>query len=296
MNNTKIAARISITTIIGNSFLAIIKFLAGIFSNSGAMVSDAIHTVSDVGTTIIAMVGVSLGNVEEDDSHRYGHERIECVASLILSFILLVTGFEIGIGGIKVLIENDYNSIKTPGIFALIVAIISIIIKEIMFQYTIRGAKKIKSDALKADAWHHRSDALSSIGALLGIILSRMGYKFCDPIASIIIAILICKVAVDIFFEATNKLVDKSCDEEQIKQIEEIVLKQKGVLGIDDIKTRIFGSKIYVDIEISADGKKTLEETHKIAEKVHDKVEKEFSDIKHIMVHVNPYRGGKDEK
>lgn len=296
MNNTKIAARISITTIIGNSFLAIIKFLAGIFSNSGAMVSDAIHTVSDVGTTIIAMVGVSLGNVEEDDSHRYGHERIECVASLILSFILLVTGFEIGIGGIKVLIENDYNSIKTPGIFALIVAIISIIIKEIMFQYTIRGAKKIKSDALKADAWHHRSDALSSIGALLGIILSRMGYKFCDPIASIIITILICKVAVDIFFEATNKLVDKSCDEEQIKQIEEIVLKQKGVLGIDDIKTRIFGSKIYVDIEISADGKKTLEETHKIAEKVHDKVEKEFSDIKHIMVHVNPYMGGKDEK
>lgn len=296
MQNTKIAVRISIVTIVSNIFLAIIKFLAGILSNSGAMVSDAIHTTSDVATTIIAMVGVSLGNAEEDESHRYGHERMECVASLLLSFILLITGFEIGLNGFKLLLENNYDSIETPGIFALIVAVISIIIKEIMFQYTIRGAKKIKSDALKADAWHHRSDALSSIGALIGIVLSRFGYKFADPLASIIIAIMICKVALDIFREATDKLVDKSCDEEQIESIKKVVLKQKGVLGIDDIKTRIFGSKIYVDIEISADGKKSLNETHAIAEKVHDKVEKNFSDIKHIMVHVNPYRRENNEK
>ncbi len=296
MNNKKIATRISIVTIIGNFLLAIIKFLAGFLSNSGAMISDAIHTISDVATTIIAMVGVNLGNKEEDENHRYGHERIECVASLLLAFILFVTGIEIGIEGIKILIENDYDSIKTPGLFALIAAIISIIMKEIMFQYTIRGAKKIKSDALKADAWHHRSDSLSSIGALIGIVLSRAGYKFCDPIASVLISVLICKVAIEIFIEATNKLVDKSCDEKQIDDIKQIVFKQKGVLGIDDIKTRIFGSKIYVDIEISADGKKSLNETQKIAEEVHDKVEKHFPDIKHIMVHVNPYRGGKNEK
>ena len=296
MDNKKIATRISIVTIISNCFLAIIKFLAGIIANSGAMVSDAIHTVSDVATTIIAMVGVTLGNKDEDDTHRYGHERIECIASLLLAFILFITGLEIGIEGIKILIKNNYDNIETPGLFALIVAIISIVMKEIMFQYTIRGAKKIKSDALKADAWHHRSDSISSIGALIGIALSRAGYKFCDPIASVLIAILICKVAIEIFVEATNKLVDKSCDEEQIREIEKIVLSQKGVLGIDDIKTRIFGNKIYVDIEISADGKKSLNETHMIAEKVHDKVEKNFQDIKHIMVHVNPYRGNKNEK
>lgn len=296
MKNTKIAVRIFIVTIVSNIFLAIIKFLAGILSNSGAMVSDAIHTTSDVATTIIAMVGVSLGNTEEDESHRYGHERMECVASLLLSFILLITGFEIGLNGFRLLLENNYDSIETPGIFALIVAVISIILKEIMFQYTIRGAKKIKSDALKADAWHHRSDALSSIGALIGIALSRFGYKFADPLASIIIAIMICKVAIDIFREATDKLVDKSCDEEQIEKIKKVVLKQKGVLGIDDIKTRIFGSKIYVDIEISADGKKSLNDTHAIAEKVHNKVENNFSNIKHIMVHVNPYRSDKNEK
>ena len=296
MQNNKIALRVSITTIVCNVFLAIIKFIAGIFSNSGAMISDGVHTLSDVITTLIAMVGVYIGNKKEDEDHRYGHERMECIASLLLAFILFITGIEIGVEGIKIIIANDYDSLKTPGLFALIVAIISIVVKEIMFQYTIRCSKKINSDALKADAWHHRSDALSSVGALIGISLARIGYKVFDPIASIIIAILICKVAIEIFSEASNKLVDKSCDEEKLKEIEKVVLSQKGVLGIDDIKTRIFGSKIYVDIEIAADGNKTLNETHKIAEKVHDKVEKNFDEIKHIMIHVNPYQEEKNEK
>ena len=296
MQNKRLAINVSIITIIGNIFLSIIKFLAGIFSHSGAMISDAIHTVSDVATTIIAMVGVTIGNLEEDSNHRYGHERIECIASLILSFILFITGLEIGLEGIKLLLKNDLDLIETPGVFALVAAVISILVKELMFRYTISVARKIKSDSLKADAWHHRSDALSSVGALIGIVLSRMGYKIFDPIASILIAILICKVAIDIFLEATNKLVDKSCDYKTIEEIKKVVLKEKGVLGIDDIKTRIFASKIYVDIEISADGNKTLNETHKIAEKVHDKVEKKFADIKHIMVHVNPFEEDKNEK
>ena len=296
MQNKKIALRVSIITILGNIFLAIIKFIAGLISNSGALISDGIHTISDVFTTIIAMIGVTLGNIEEDSNHRYGHERIECIASLILAFILFFTGFEIGKEGLKLLFNSDLNSIKMPGLFALIVALISILGKEIMYQYTIRVAKKIKSDSLKADAWHHRSDAVSSVGTLIGIILSRMGYKFCDPLVSILIALLICKVAYDIFMEGTDKLVDKSCDEETIKKIKKTVLKQKGVLGIDDIKTRMFGSKIYVDIEIALDGNKTLNKTHEIAEKVHDRVEKTFPEIKHIMVHVNPYRGNNDEK
>ena len=296
MHNKNLAIKVSIVTIVGNVLLAIIKFFAGLLSNSGALISDGVHTISDVLTTVIVMVGVTIGNIEEDSNHRYGHERMECIASLILSFILFITGLEIGLEGLKVLINSDYSSIKTPGIFALVVAAISILGKEIMYQYTIRVAKKIKSESLKADAWHHRSDALSSVGTLIGIILSRMGYKFCDPLVSILIALLICKVAFEVFVEATDKLVDKSCDEETIKKLEKVILKQKGVLGIDDIKTRLFGNKIYVDIEIALDGNKSLNETHKIAEKVHDKVEKEFQDIKHIMVHVNPYRGKKNEK
>ena len=288
MNDT-IAKKVSITTIIGNIILSIIKFIAGFLGKSGAMISDAVHTLSDVFTTLIAYVGIKISSIKEDDNHRYGHERLECIASLILSFILFITGFEIGIEGIKILLRNQYDTIQTPTLLAVVAAIISIIVKEIMFQYTIKCAKKIKSDALKADAWHHRSDALSSLGALIGIVLAINGYKIFEPIASVIIAILIIKVAVEIFIEATDKLVDKSCDDEKVEEIKNIVLKQKGVLRIDDIKTRIFANKIYVDIEIALDGNKTLNETHKIAEKVHDKVEKEFSDIKHIMVHVNPY-------
>lgn len=289
MENKKIAYRVSITTIIINSLLAVIKLLSGIISSSSAMVSDAIHTFSDVATTIIAMIGVAIGSKKDDDNHQYGHERIECIASLILSMILFVTGIEIGLSGIKILINNNIDSISEPGLFALIAAIISIIVKELMYWYTIVAAKKINSSALKADAWHHRSDALSSVGALIGIILSRMGYKYFDPLASIIISLFICKVAIEIFLDATDKLVDKSWEDDKIKELETLVLKQKGVLRIDDIKTRVFANKVYVDIEIAADGEKTLYETHNIAEKVHNKVEKKFKDVKHIMVHVNPY-------
>jgi cation diffusion facilitator family transporter len=289
MENKKIAYRVSITTIIINSLLAVIKLLSGIISSSSAMVSDAIHTFSDVATTIIAMIGVAIGSKKDDDNHQYGHERIECIASLILSMILFVIGIEIGFSGIKILINNNIDSISEPGLFALIAAIISIIVKELMYWYTIVAAKKINSSALKADAWHHRSDALSSVGALIGIILSRMGYKYFDPLASIIISLFICKVAIEIFLDATDKLVDKSWEDDKIKELETLVLKQKGVLRIDDIKTRVFANKVYVDIEIAADGEKTLYETHNIAEKVHNKVEKKFKDVKHIMVHVNPY-------
>ena len=296
MDNNKIANRVSIVTIVANVILAIIKFIAGIVASSKAMVSDAIHTLSDIVTTIIALIGVRLANREDDSTHRYGHERFECIASILLAMLLFITGFEIGLSGIKTIIDGSYEELTTPGMLALVAAIISILGKEFMFQYTIRASKKIKSDALRADAWHHRSDALSSIGALIGIALSMAGFKIFDSIASIIIAILICKVAIDIFFDATDKLVDKSCDEEIVKKIKKVIKKEEGVLGIDDLKTRIFGSKIYVDVEIAADGNKTLKETHLIAERVHDNIETEFPDVKHCMVHVNPYEGDKNEK
>lgn len=287
MEYNKKVYKVSLITIICNLFLAILKMIAGIVSNSGAMISDAIHTISDIGTTIIAFVGVIFANKSEDDEHRYGHERLECIASLLLAMILFITGLELGFYGLKLLVNGNYD--KAPGLFALIAAFISIIVKELMFQYTIKVAIDVKSDALKADAWHHRSDSLSSIGALLGIVLSMFGFTFFDSIASVAISILVCKVAIDIFLEATNKLVDKSCDDEKIEKIKNVVFSVKGVKGIDDIKTRMFGNKIYVDIEIALDGDKTLRQTHRIAERVHDEVEKEFYDIKHIMVHVNPF-------
>ncbi|MBR1385321.1 MAG: cation transporter [Bacilli bacterium] len=289
MKKNNIAFKVSVVTIIINTLLSIIKLIAGIVSNSDAMISDGIHTISDVFTTIIAIIGILISSKKADDGHRYGHERLECIASLILSFSLFLTGVGIGYSGILSIINKEYVDTISPGVFALIVAIISIVVKELMYQYTIKAAKVINSDVLKADAWHHRTDSISSVGALLGIILSRIGYKYFDPLASVFISIFICKVAVEIFMDATDKLVDKSCDIDKVNAIKKVVLHEKGVLGIDDIKTRMFGNKVYVDIEISLDGNKTLFETHSVAERVHDKVEKNFPEVKHCMVHVNPY-------
>ena len=157
-----------------------------------------------------------------------------------------------------------------------------------MYWFTRAGAKKINSGALMADAWHHRSDALSSVGAFIGIFGARLGFPILDPIASIVICLFIGKAAYDIFKDAIDKLVDKSCEPELVEEMREVILEQEGVLAIDDIRTRLFGAKTYVDIEIAADGNKTLIEAHNIAQKVHDVIEREFTMVKHCMVHVNP--------
>ena len=174
------------------------------------------------------------------------------------------------------------------GILALIAAVVSILSKETMFWYTRINAKKIDSGALMADAWHHRSDALSSIGALIGIAGARMGLPVADSIASLVICLFIEKASYDIFKDAIDKMVDKACDENTEESIEKCVLSEEGVLGIDLLRTRAFGNKIYVDVEIRANGDKTLWETHAIAENVHNSIEQKFPKVKHIMVHVNP--------
>ncbi len=286
--NKDIAMHTSRVSIYVNVLLALGKFIAGFLAHSSAMISDAIHSASDVFSTFIVMIGVTISNKQSDEDHQYGHERFESAAAIVLSVILAVTGLEIGISGISVIFGGDYNSLSIPGIAALIAAIVSIIVKEAMYWYTRSAAKKIRSDVLMADAWHHRSDSLSSIGAFIGILGSRMGYPVLDSIASVFICICILKVAVDIFREAMNKMVDKACPDDVVEDIKKVILSVDGVKGVDLLRTRLFGSKIYVDVEISADGDKSLRETHLIAENVHDKIESNFADVKHCMVHVNP--------
>lgn len=287
----KIAMRVSVVSIIVNAILSLFKLFAGIFAKSNAMISDAIHSASDVFSTFIVIIGVNIANKQSDEEHQYGHERLECVAAIILAVILAATGIGIGINGLEKILGGSYWELEVPGMIALIAAIISIVVKEWMYWYTRSAAKKINSGALMADAWHHRSDSLSSIGALIGILGARLGYPIFDPVASVVICIFIIKAAYDIFKDAIDKLVDKSCDEETVEKIKKVIMNQEGVLGIDLLRTRLFGSKIYVDVEISADGNKPLKETHAIAEKVHDAIEEEFKTVKHCMVHVNPDRG-----
>ena len=288
-NNEQAAVRVSVISIIINVLLTAFKLFAGIISHSAAMISDAVHSASDVLSTFIVIIGVRLANKNSDNDHQYGHERFECVAAIILSVLLTVTGIGIGVSGLKnILSENALSNTLIPGKLALFAAIISIVAKEIMFWITRNTANKINSGALMADAWHHRSDALSSVGSFIGIFGARMGYPVWDFIASIVISIFILKAALDIFRNSISKMTDKSCDVVTVDKIKKIALEQEGVIGIDLLKSRIFGDKIYVDIEISADGTITLNEAHAIAEQVHNSIEENFPLVKHCMVHVNP--------
>jgi len=284
----KTAMRVSFVSIIANTLLSVFKLLAGVFAYSGAMISDAIHSASDVFSTVVVIIGIRIAGKASDKEHPYGHERMECVAAIVLATILAVTGLGIGYTAFMKIISGDYENLAVPGVLALAAAVISIVVKEGMYWYTKICAKKIDSSALMADAWHHRSDALSSIGALIGIAGARLGFPIADAVASLCICFFIEKAAYEIFKDAVDKMVDKACDEAIENDLKKCALAQEGVRGVDLIRTRVFGNRIYVDIEISADGNESLREAHSIAERVHDSIEQSFTKVKHIMVHVNP--------
>ena len=284
----QLAMQTSVVSIIGNVVLSAFKLFAGIIANSGAMISDAVHSLSDVLSTFIVIAGVKMSGKASDKKHPYGHERIECVAAILLAVMLAATGVGIGYGGVTKIISDIGGEFQIPGALALIAAVVSIVVKEAMFWYTRGTAKKINSGALMADAWHHRSDALSSVGSFVGILGARLGLPILDPIASVVICLFIVKAAYDIFRDAIRKMTDESCDDDVVNEIRRVSLSQDGVLGIDQIQTRLFGNRIYVDIEICADGSVPLKQSHSIAEKVHDAIEAAFPDVKHCMVHVNP--------
>lgn len=286
--NEKIVMRVSFNSAMVNIVLSVFKIVAGIVAHSGAMISDGIHSASDVLSTIVVVIGYRLAGKESDENHQYGHERIECVAALLLAMILCVTGIAVGWSGVQKILGRESMALETPGLLALIAAISSIIIKEGMYWYTRAAAKKVNSGALMADAWHHRSDALSSIGSMIGILGARMGYPICDPIASVVICGFIVKVSVDIFKDAIDKMMDTACDKETIERMRKVILSEAGVHGIDCLQTRLFGARIYVDVEIAVDGELRLKEAHGIAERVHHAIEQNFDEVKHCMVHVNP--------
>ena len=286
-NNEKLAMHVSLVTILGNLVLSVFKLAAGIIAHSGAMVSDAVHSASDVLSTFVVIAGVKLSGKASDKEHPYGHERFECVAAILLAVMLASTGIGIGWAGIRN-ITGDSSALTVPGGLALVAAVISIVSKEAMYWYTRAAAKKIGSSALMADAWHHRSDALSSIGSFVGILGARLGLPVLDPIASVVICVFILKAAFDVFRDAVSKMTDRACSDEVENQMRQAVLAQDGVLGVDRLKTRLFGDRVYVEVEISADAQAPLEQAHEVATRVHDAMEDQFPVVKHCMVHVNP--------
>ncbi len=283
------AVKVSVGSIIVNLLLSVGKLLAGILAASTAMITDAIHSASDVFSTIIVLIGMKVASKDADREHPYGHERFECVAAVILAAALFFTGGMIGYESVMALITKKWMEYKTPGVLAIAAAGVSIVAKEVMFWVTRNVAKKIDSPALRADAWHHRSDALSSIGALIGILFARNGFLFMDSVAGIVICLFIIKAAYDIFKDAIDKMVDKAGSPEFEKELVDFIDRLDGICRVDSLQTRCFGNKIYVDVEIALPCDLSLHEAHAIAEDVHEQLEAKYANIKHIMVHVNPY-------
>lgn len=284
----KNALRVAAHTVIGNILLAVCKLAAGIFGHSAAMLSDAVHSLSDVLSTAIVMIGVKMAGKEADKEHPFGHERLESAAAIILAALLCATGLGIGYSGLRAVVGGHYENMPVPGLIALVAALVSIAVKEGMFHYTRAAAKKFDSDALLADAWHHRSDALSSIGSFAGILGARMGFPVLDSVAALVICLFIVKAACAIFRDAIAKMVDRSLDDETIQEIRMRTLLHKHVRSIDRLHTRLFGDKFYVELEISVDGDMTLYDAHAVAHDIHDRIEQDFPKVKHCMVHVNP--------
>lgn len=281
----KMAQKVSIISMIINIVLGAGKLIVGILFASIAVVSDAIHSISDVFSTIVVIIGLHFAGKEADKKHNYGHEKIEPIVATILAVFLLILALMLGYTGIQGLIEIKVIEIN---ILLLIVTIISIIAKEGLYWYTIYYAKKFNSPALKADAWHHRSDSISSVVVLGGLIGAMCGVMWLEPVATIILSLLIIKVAVSIYIQSINQLIDSAADDKTIKKIQEITMSIEGVLQIDDLKTRVHASVVYVDMEIGVDQNLILRESHEIADNVHDAIEREIENVKHCTVHVNP--------
>ena len=285
----KLAVWVSVTNIVANLILSIFKLAAGILARSGAMISDGVHTLSDALSTLLVILGIKLGGKGADSDHQYGHERFESVVAILLAIILAITGVSTGWAGIRqILAAVSHDELVVPGILALIAAVVSILIKEGMYWRTRHYAKKLNSSALMADAWHNRSDSLSSIGSFAGILGARLGFPVLDPLASVVICLFIVKVAVDIFKDAIGKMTDRAVDQKTDTEIRAVVENLPGVENLDLLQTRIFGDRVYVDVEIAIERDLPLHLAHEIAQGVEHAVKERFPLIKHCMVHMNP--------
>lgn len=285
VDKLRICNKIGITTIVLNTLLAFVKIIVGVIGKSSAVISDGFHSLSDIFTTIGVIIGIKYAGKPEDKKHPYGHEKIEPLVTKILAIVLFMTAIVIAYNSLQTIINGD---LTRPSQITLYIAALSVLVKEWMYHYTKKGGKLIGSSALVADAWHHRSDAFSSIGVLFGAMAARYGYPIFDPIASIIVCIIILKVAINLFTNSANELIDCSADDEVVEQMTKYIINVEGVLKIDDLKTRKHGNKLYVDVEISVNKNVTFCEAHSIAEIVHVGIENNIDNVKHCMVHVNP--------
>ena len=288
--NSKIILRITATTITVNIFLMIAKMVLGIIFDSLSVVSDAIHTASDLFTSVLVVGAVFLSSPKRDEKHNYGREKVEALAILFFALVLVGVGGGLIWQGVEGIVSPKETSVNY---YLIAVIALSLVAKETMFWFVRHYSRKIKSDILKAEAWHHRSDSLSSIAVLIGLVADAfVRTTIVESVAIIFVGVMIFKVAFDIVKPALGQLTDRAANEQVYSKIREIALAVQGVERIDCLRTRVFGSKIYVDVTIAVDGNLTTIQSHSIAQEVHDVLEGQ-SDlrIKHCVVQINPVVG-----
>lgn len=276
---------LSLWTLGLNFLLGSVKLAAGLWGRSSAMVADAAHSYSDCASTVAVIAGLKMASKSADDDHPYGHEKYELIFANILSILLGLTAVKIGYDALMVIAHGSY---QVPGLAPLLAAVFSVAVKEVMYRLTLRKAKKIGSVAMEADAWHHRSDALSSVGAFVGILGARLGLPVLDPLTGLLVSILVLKVAIDLYRKSVSGLVDSSTDAETVTRIQQLLADIDGIEEVNSLKTRVFGASAYADVTIKVDGAMTVEEGHDIATLAHNKIEANLPKIKHIMVHIEP--------
>ncbi len=271
-------------TMVVNGLLALIKGVFGVLFNSSALIADAFHSLSDILSSGIVFLGLYFAQKPADDSHHYGHGKLEAVASKVVALLLIVTAIALGYNAVNLF----FSSPQVPGSGALIGAVLSIMIKELLYRYNMRMSVKFNSSALKADAWHNRSDAITSVAALIGIGGAQIGFPVLDPLGALVVSFLILKVGIDIYLNSIKELIDTAPTPHLIKEIERIIFETEGIENVHDIKARHHGSDIFVDIKVCVKGDRTVAEGHHYAGVAKHQVLRDLPEIKNVLIHVNP--------
>ncbi len=286
--------RVTIIGSIVNLLLLIFKFIAGFAGHSSAMIADAVHSLSDFFSDIVVIVMVRLSAKPEDKDHDYGHGKYETLASLIVGLMLAIVGLGIFYNGVSTTIAFfNGESIGQPTWIALIAAIVSIFAKEGIYRYTIYKERAIHSSALIANAWHHRSDALTSVAALVGIggaMILGSKWAVLDPIAAAVVSIFIIKAAYDLIKPNLDELLEKALSEEQKQGISKIVLDTPGVVGMHRLRTRRVGNNLAIELHIKMDGNMSLRQAHEIATEVEKRLKQAYGNDIHTGIHMEPFQ------
>lgn len=296
MNNSRQREiyRVTIVGSVVNLLLLIFKFVAGIVGHSAAMVADSVHSLSDFVTDIVVILFVRLSGRPADEDHDYGHGKFETLATLFVSLVLLGVAVMLFVNGVVDIVSALHGEVlETPGLVALIAAAASIVIKEILYRYTVRCGKKVNSQVVVANAWHHRSDALSSIGVLVGVagaMLLGGSWSILDPIAATIVSVFIAKVSYNLLMPSLEELLERSLPKEVEQRILDIILSVDGVSSPHHLRTRRIGNAYAIEVHIRMDGNLTLTQAHAVTTAVERLLKQEFGDSTHVGIHTEPVK------